>query len=199
MRTTWQFMSWRGVPILVHGSLLLGLPWFYVVHDDLSAMALAFLAFFLLLFVHELGHAAMAKWRRVPVVEIRLFLLHGYCEHEEARNPADAVWIAWGGVLAQGILLLLALLARELLQWQAWELYFELAALWYTLIGMNIVIIGVNLLPVPPLDGAKAWQVLPLTWKRLNSDVKRRREQRHLEQDSNRIAADIVERLKKRR
>lgn len=164
MRTTWRLRTWRGVPILLHWTLLLGLPFFYILRGSLADMATAFLSFFLLLLGHELGHAAMAKWRRVPVLEIRLFILHGYCEHEDPENAADAVWIAWGGVLAQGILLVLTLGARELLLRQDFYAYLVLGPVWYTLIATNLVIIVLNLLPLPRFDGHKAWQGLPLIW-----------------------------------
>ena len=35
-----------------------------------------------------------------------------------------------------------------------------------TFTGTNFLIILINLIPVPPLDGAQAWQLIPLLYRR---------------------------------
>ena len=199
MRTSWRLVTWRGVPVALDWTVLLALPWFYFLHRDLIDMALAFVAFFALMLVHELGHAAMAKWRKVPVIDIRLFIMHGYCRYAEPDHEADAIWIAWGGVAAQGLLLLLALGISGLLRAQSYyDIHRELLPMLWILIETNILIILLNLVPVPPLDGATAWRVIPLLWKGApKPSLKRWLRNRKLQRQSNKIAADIIERVKK--
>ena len=185
-------MKWRGVPIVLDWTVLLGLPWFYFRHRDLVGMALAFVAFFFLLLVHELGHAAIAKWRRVPVLEIRLFILHGYCKHEQPEKRSDDVWIAWGGVGAQFVVLLIAWGLGALLEARAFALYLHAEPVLRILVTTNLVIILLNLIPLPGLDGAKAWRVLPMAWKHWSRG-------RRLQREAKLVTADIIEQLKKRR
>jgi Zn-dependent protease len=183
-------MRWRGVPVLLHWSVLIALPWFYIVHRNLPDMALAFLSLFGLLLVHELGHAAVARWRKVAVDEIQLFIMHGQCLHEQPERKSDEIWIAWGGVAAQAILLVLAFGVSQLLEARNYSLYLFAYPVLRTLVEVNFILIVINLLPVPPLDGAKAWPVLPLVWTRLRRD-------RKLKRQSQEIAADIVAKLRK--
>jgi Zn-dependent protease len=193
-------MNWRGVPIVLDWTVLVGLPWLYFLRKrNLADTATAFVAFLLLLLIHELGHAAMAKWRKVPVIEIRLFFMHGYCRHEAPNKRADEIWIAWGGVAAQLAVLLLALGVSELLKAQALVAYLHARPALEILIVANFIIMSINLLPVAPLDGAKAWLALPRLWKRLpKPNPKRWWRHRRLQRQSEELAADIIERLKKR-
>jgi stage IV sporulation protein FB len=199
MQTSWRLMKWRGVPVVLSWTVLLGLPWFYYRHHGLVGMATAFVCFFFLMLIHELGHAAMAKWRRVPVIGIQLYIMHGLCRHEEPRRESDAIWIAWGGVAAQGVVLLLAIAVSELLQRLAFILYLDARPALEVLIATNLFLIVMNLVPVPPLDGAIAWRVVPKVWARMpKPSVKRWLRNRKLQRQSKEVAADIIERLKKR-
>lgn len=199
MRTSWRLTKWRGVPIVLHWTVLLGLPWLFLRQRNPLDVPAAFLAFLFLMLCHELGHAAVAKWRRVRVLEIRLYFIHGLCRHEEPDRETDAVWIAWGGVAAQGVVLVLAFGLKELLMWRAYPVYQDLASIFRLLIKANLLIMLFNLTPVPPFDGARAWRALPLLWQRMpKPSVRRWRRERQLRQQSKEVAADIIERLRKR-
>lgn len=194
-----QLFEWRGVPVVLHWTVLLGLPWLYFRHRDVVEMIIAFLAFFLLLLVHELGHAAVALWRKVPVLEIRLLFLHGFCRHEEPDRQSDAVWIAWGGVAAQAVLLVVAYGAMRLLMSLAFEFYLPLEPLFRIFTLTNAFIIVFNLVPLPSFDGATAWRALPMLWARLpKPDARRWLRERKLQRQSKLVADDIIERLKKK-
>ena len=198
MRFSWQLMTWRGVPVVLDWTVLLGLPWFLFLHRDLIDMISAFVGFFFLLLIHELGHATVAKWRKVPVIEIRLYIMHGHCLHEVPDKKSDSIWIAWGGVAAQFAALVVALVVSALLKSQAHDAYLHVLPLFRILIEFNIVIILFNLLPLPTLDGATAWLVLPKLWARVpKPNVSRWARDRKLKRQSKEIAADIINRLKK--
>jgi len=199
MRTSWQLMKWRGVPVVLSWTMLLALPWFYYRQGSWPGMAIAFLAFFFLMLIHELGHAAMAKWRKVPVLGIHLYVMHGLCRHEEPDREVDEIWIAWGGVAAQGVVFLLALGVSELLERFAFIYWVYASPMLHVLTVTNVFLILINLVPIPPLDGAKAWLVVPRLWAQLPKfSLERWRRNRELEQKSKEVAADIIERLKKR-
>ena len=211
MRSTWRLGKWRGIPITLHWTVFLGLPWFYYQNRTLSATAIAFAAFFFLLSAHELGHAVVAMWRNVKVRRIQLFFFHGSCTHDDPYYEEDDVLIAWGGVAAQFVVLAIAFCAELLLAATLSPIsYLRAVPLFRVLIETNLVIMIFNLIPIEPLDGAKAWRILPILreWAQRKSwttslrelwDTHRKARDRKLEAKSERIAADIIDKLKRGR
>jgi Zn-dependent protease len=210
MRSSWKLGRWRGVPISLHWTVLIGIPWFYYETRSLAGTAIAFVAFCFLIFVHELGHAAVARWRGVKVEGIRLFFIHGTCTTEEPYYELDDVLIAWGGVAAQFVVLVIAFGADLLLAAFAPSGHWLASSVLRVFIGANLFIMIVNLIPVAPFDGFKAWRILPILrdwWQRTSwaASLRRRSAAREtartkeLEAKSERIAADIIDKLKKRK
>ena len=208
MRSSWRLGWWRGVPISLHWTVFIGLPWFYYETRSFADTAIAFVAFFFLILIHELGHAAVARWRGVEVEGIRLFFIHGTCSTEEPDYELDDVLIAWGGVAAQFVVLVIAFSASFLLPTVSPFAHGLALTLLRVLTEINLFIMIVNLLPVAPFDGAKAWGILPILrewWKqtswatgwRRRSAAREKARTKELEADSERIAADIIDKLKK--
>jgi Zn-dependent protease len=213
MRSSWRVGRWRGVPISLHWTVLIGIPWFYYETRSLVSTAIAFVAFSFLMLVHELGHAAVARWRGVEVDGIRLFLIHGTCSlSEEPYYELDDVLIAWGGVAAQFVVLVVAFGAELLLPTLSLSplAHALVKPLLLILIEINFFIMVVNLIPVAPFDGFKAWRVLSIlrewwhesSWAarlRKRSAAREMARMKKLEAKSERIAADIIDKLKKRK
>jgi stage IV sporulation protein FB len=208
MRSSWRLGQWRGVPISLHWTVFIGIPWFYYETRSLAGTAIAFVAFCFLILIHELGHAAVARWRGVEVESIRLFFIHGTCTTEEPYYELDDVLIAWGGVGAQLVVLVIAFSADLLLSTVSPLAQWIASPLLRVLIGTNFFIMIVNLIPVAPFDGFKAWQILPIIsewWKetswatslRRRSVARQKARTKELEAKSERIAADIIDKLKK--
>lgn len=205
----WQLARWKGVPILLHWTVLLGLVWFGVLYQRIVPALLTFIGFFALLLVHELGHAVAARSRKVAVFEIRLYLLHGLCSHAMPYRPRDEVFIAWGGVLAQGVVLVLVLAAQMVLTTTLPFAALALDPLLNVLTVGNAAMIVFNLLPVAPLDGHRAWRVLrPLRatlaarFQRGTASLKRAmnvRKRRAIAKDADNKVVDLLERIKKNR
>jgi len=210
MRSAWRLGQWRGIPISLHWTVFIGVPWFLWQTRSLVDTAVAFFAFFFLLLAHELGHALVALWRRVEVDHIQLFFLHGYCSHESTDYELDDVLIAWGGVAAQLAVLVVALGVDVLLATFAPSAQVLMSPLLWVFIGTNVFIMVVNLIPLAPLDGAKAWRIVPIfaewaketswahKWRR-RSAARESARTKKLEAESERIAADIIDKLKKRK
>ena len=208
MRSSWRLGRWRGVPISLHWTVLIGLPWFYYETRGFADTAIAFVGFFFLILIHELGHAAVARWRGVEVESIRLFFIHGTCSTEEPDYELDDVLIAWGGVAAQLVVLVVAFGAGLLLPTVSPFAHGLASSLLRVLTEVNLFIMIVNLIPIAPFDGAKAWRILPILrerWERTSwaTALRRRSVAREkartekLEAASERIAADIIDKLKK--
>ena len=209
MRASWRLGQWRGVPIALHWTVLLGLPWLFYLTRSGTATLVAFPAFLFLLMAHELGHAAVARWRSVEVNRIELFFLHGVCDHDGPDYEEDDVLIAWGGVAAQLVVLLVALGLDFVLPTLFPGAHVVVAPALSVLIGTNLFIMIFNLIPIAPLDGARAWRALPLLrdWVRTTAwgarvqrmfNARERARTRRLEAESQRIAADIIAKLKKK-
>jgi len=120
------------------------------------------LGFFLLVFIHELGHAFLVKRLRHQVVSIDVHALGGVCRWSGDPTAIDRARIAWGGVLAQAVAYGVARAALALAGPPETIFVWQLAAAFTT---TNLWLIAINLIPVPPLDGAEAWKLLGM-WRR---------------------------------
>jgi hypothetical protein len=126
---------------------------------------------FLVVVAHEAGHAAIARWRGLYVVEIQVHGLGGQCLHT-VGTPLDASFIAWGGVLAQALILGIVWPLN-----QHWPFSTFLGSFFYGLTVPNILMILLNLMPFGRLDGVEAWHLpgrfaeLQRAHRRRGSDV----------------------------
>jgi stage IV sporulation protein FB len=156
----------RGVPLELHWSVPLGLLFFGrgTIGGALGA--------FTIILAHELGHAAMVRARGLRNIEIVIHGLGGSCRYEGGwATPLDLALIAWGGVLAQALLLVMAIVVGTAAPGVG-----LLGDFLKVLILTNVGIAVLNLLPFPPFDGATAWK-LPGLLLRLGR--RRRLEQQH--------------------
>jgi len=198
--------KWKRIPVSLHWTIFLWLPWYYIQQKDLLGMMSSFVAFVALLAAHEFGHAIAAKSRRVKVYAIKLYVMHGQCEHEEPYYEKHDVFIAWGGVLAQLAILIVALACERLLVFLPPLAYEIVQPIFFTFINVNIVIMAINLIPVPPLDGAKAWRAFPLSMARHVPEIKSKvrqitnavnfRRRKAMKIKSERVTAELLDRLK---
>lgn len=156
-RGFWTIARWRGVPIRLHWTLIVGAVYFGRLNPA------AWVAFALLILIHEIGHALIVMRFRLKVVGVDVFGFGGLCHWQGQASQTEHAWIAWGGVLAQGVLYLVTMLVVLVVgvphtnPW--WGVY---AMFTHT----NLWIIGFNLLPIPPLDGARAWSLFKLKYDR---------------------------------
>jgi stage IV sporulation protein FB len=142
----------RGAPIRAHWSTPIGLLLF----SGLSLNPLVWAALLSLMLVHELGHALMARRYDLQLVSIDITAIGGRCELEGDPTLRQAAIVAWGGVLAQAVVLVAAFALRTFVHVISAGL---LDGVWDTLITTNAILIVINLLPIKPLDGATAWRL----------------------------------------
>ena len=209
-RGLWSLGRWRGVPVWLHWSVWLALAWFGYRERQWLPALLTFAGFLALLAIHELGHAVAAQSRRVRVHEIHLYLLHGLCRHAVPARERDDVFIAWGGVLAQAAVLMVALPLSAGIGALSPMSSIQLAPLFRVLIWANAWMIAFNLLPIAPLDGHRAWRVLrPLRgalskrWRGAVDATARwlriARRRRAMQRDAEHKVVDLMERIRKKR
>jgi hypothetical protein len=140
----------RGVALQIHISALVAAAVLSVVEPGFA------LGFFVVILLHEVGHAVLASALRLSPDVIQLHALGGECRYSGRVTPLRRSIVAWGGVLAQGLLLVCAMGYARLFGWprSPFGLHFI-----ESLIGWNLLILVMNLLPVPMLDGWLAWQL----------------------------------------
>ena len=100
----------------------------------------------------------VAKKRFSAVHAIELYPIYAVTRFDTPWSRFDHALIAWGGVLAQMIVAIPAVLWIKFLGFTPFEIANEALVIW----GLFSIAIAVfNLLPFPPLDGAMAWQIFP--------------------------------------
>ena len=203
MKTLYYIGKWQGIPIKTHWSVLCLLILFWLVSWHSPQLFVGFLAYIVLLLTHEFGHAMMARWRKIDVNGIYLYLFHGWCEYDASDYEEDNIWIAWGGVAGQSVLLLPGLTASLLQQSTPAAIALMLEPITSVFVVINILTIIFNLLPIKPLDGHLAWRflgnilqeysaqnIIPSRWlRRRQLSVKASRE------EAERIADDAIKKM----
>jgi Zn-dependent protease len=137
------------------------------------------------------------------IYAINLYPIHGVCEYATPHHEIDDVLVAWGGVAGQVLLLPLPMIAL-VSDWLFDAPAPHVLSLALTVLGpINLIMIATNLVPVPGLDGERAWRIFPLLrgkWRtaarRLWVRVSRAREVSRASAKA--LAADAIDRAKRR-
>ena len=207
----WSLGMWGRIPVQMHWTVLLSFAWLYFIFWDLTAMLIGSVALAIVFIAHEFGHVLVLRRRKIAVTGISFFGIHGETSYNEyAAKPGDVVAVAWAGVGAQMLVLVLALAASALIPFHAIALG---PAIWGPMFivftKFNVFLTIIALLPIGPFDGHDAWRVIRRTRNALRrSRVKRPppepervlspEEQRALEESSQRTAGELIDRLSRR-
>ena len=139
-----------GVDLRLHWSVPVGA----LVFGSLRFEPVLWLAFLVVILLHELGHALLVRAVGFRVTGLDVTGFGGQCRWRGKGDALDHGVIAWGGVLAQSLLLLATLLVTAFFghpKGHAGSL------VEHAFVEVNLWIMAINLLPFPPLDGARAW------------------------------------------
>jgi Zn-dependent protease len=149
----WTLGRVRGAPIRVHWTLLLGA----LVWSRFNIWPAFWLAFAVLILIHELGHALVVVRYGLGLSEIAIHGAGGYCRHEHSGSRFQEALVAWGGVLAQ---LTLYAVVRVALLFVEPPASVHVSQVVWVFTDVNLWIAALNLIPFEPLDGAKAWPLV---------------------------------------
>lgn len=116
-------------------------------------------SFIVLVLAHELGHAFVVRLAKAHPRSVDLTGYGGLCTWTGRVSRIQRACIAWGGVWAQLVLLILAYALRGILGAPTTAAGMDVLDVFTR---SNLWMIGFNLIPLPPLDGAEAWQLFPL-------------------------------------
>jgi Zn-dependent protease len=136
----------------------------------LAAAAVAIAAYFAAMLLHEWGHVVLARRRKCQVHEIELYPFVGLTRFSQPRTRLDHCIIAWGGVLFQGAVGVPILVWILLVGYTRVEVVNAFMAMFGYL---TMVMLPLNLVPIPPLDGAIAWGIVPILVQRFRHRPRR--------------------------
>ena len=157
-----KFLHFRGVPVFWHTSVCVGLVASALLTKSVVSGAVAFFAYLLLILAHEIGHAVAAQTLNIDVFSLHVSAVHGRCVFGDPKNLRSHVAVAWGGVAAQFVVLILAAMLAYMLHSVPDAAKKILSAAFFVWIPLNILIMAINLLPLPGLDGFVAWRIFNL-------------------------------------
>lgn len=157
---SWTIARPFGVPIRLHWSI----PVCALLAGGLRVAPGAWLAYLLLILIHEAGHAFVVRRVGARALALDVLGFGGLCWWEGSVTPIQRACIAWGGVWAQMVVLAVTGACVLLLGMPAHPFAAQMVDV---ALVSNLWLIGVNLLPIPPLDGKEAWSLFPLLRRRL--------------------------------
>lgn len=197
--------TWGRIPVAMHWSVLIAFAWMYLIFWNVVASVIAAAFFFVLLVIHEFGHVFVLRRLKIPVADIRLYGIHGMTTHRETSQRNETL-VAWGGVAAQLLVLVAAILVASFADFSAVPFLGMAAGVAYVVFTkLNVFVMIIALLPIGPFDGHAAWKAIPM----MRSAARRRRERarraklfpeealapekrRELEEKSEKAAADLL-------
>jgi hypothetical protein len=141
----------RGVEVRIHWSVVAGA----VLSARLRVEPLIWLGYLGVLVAHQAGHGVAVSSAGGTLLGLDSNAIGGSCRWRGTGSMLERAGVAWGGMLGQAVLLLvaLALSAAGALRGHAGQ------QLGYCLIQVNLVLLALNLLPFSALDGALAWRL----------------------------------------
>lgn len=144
----------KDVSVLAHWSVLPGA----FVLGGFKFVPYFWLAYVFVVLCHEVGHALMVLLCRAEVARIELDGAGGKCIWSGQVSRMQESVIAWGGVLAQGVLWILT----ALVLYYAPSISDSKVGTQVTsaFLRLNLILIAFNLIPAKSLDGAKAWPLV---------------------------------------
>jgi Zn-dependent protease len=189
-----------GIPVRVHWSVLLAVPALWYFWRAWDEAVVGFAAYLALLLAHEWGHAVQARRLGLRVHFIEVYVLHGGCAHDCAESRHEDAMVAWGGVVAQALVLMPAVSALLLGRLLFHPLPVLMEAALGVLIPYNLLLIACNLLPIEGVDGQRAWKSVPALGQAARTWMERIRRGQTTEDklSAHRVTAELLDRLRRR-
>jgi Zn-dependent protease len=200
----WQLGSWGRIPVAMHWTVLLTFAWMYLVFWSVPGTLVGAVALFLVMVVHELGHVAVLKRRKVSIDSITFFGIHGTTSHGYA-GPGVEIAVAWAGVAAQAVLLAITIALGEVLVIPNPLLLWVWGVFYLVWTKLNVFVMVIALLPLGPFDGRTAWGVFAYMKGAMRRRKRAKQERllhperslsperrRELEESSSQAAADLL-------
>jgi Zn-dependent protease len=161
-----------GGEVRIHWAVLFTAAYLYWQRAHRPADAItSILCYFSVILLHEAGHAFVARRLGYRVWSIELHFAHGLCRFDNPHHRKHHATIAWGGVLAQLLLAVPVMVLAQIFPVRGTPILGTAA---YFLGYYSVLLVIINLLPIRPLDGAVAWQLMPYWWADIRESWRKR-------------------------
>jgi Zn-dependent protease len=178
----------RDAPVRVHWTTPIGAFFFCGSLLGVGFVPAAWIAFVFLVIVHELGHAVLVRRYGLRVLSVDVHGLGGACQWVGQTSDVNRAKIAWGGIVAQALLLVATTLVAPVVPPNP-----AVGQIVQTWTAVNLLVMAFNLLPLRGLDGAEAWTLF--RWRNVRGFGRRaalEAKKRRLEQELKRLEAEAT-------
>jgi Zn-dependent protease len=163
-RGAFRLFTFRGIDVFVHWSwFLIGVlevQWRKGVYDSIVWNILEFLSIFVLVTLHEFGHALACRSVGGSASRIMLWPLGGVAYVQPPPRPGAFLWSIAAGPLVNLVLVPITLAGAAGLAILVPEVSGDLRQAAGTVVAINVILLVFNLLPVYPLDGGQILRAL---------------------------------------
>jgi stage IV sporulation protein FB len=189
----------KGIPCYIHLSLPI-LFSFVLILSIISNLELLIIYASIIsaITIHEFGHAALVMRLNLEVHRINISALWGMCVYDEPYYEFEDIVIAWGGVLAQTLFVILIIFFYILFGNITNDL---ITAYISGFIFSNITMIACNLIPLEGLDGYLAWKIIPYYFEKMKilcGDKSKKFDNKITNKSAEQITKEIIENIKKK-
>jgi Zn-dependent protease len=164
-----HLFNFKGIDVFIHWS------WFLVaifeidsragIYSSVSWNVLEYLALFLIVMLHEFGHALACRQVGGTANRIVLWPLGGIAYVQPPQRPGATLWSIAAGPLVNVVLmpiLMVLVMTGSVFGWS--RALPDIRIFLVTLALINGVLLGFNLLPIYPLDGGQILRSLLWFW-----------------------------------
>lgn len=177
MRSFVEVMEIRQVKVYAHWSVLaIGGLFLIGAMERPWELLVALFSYCGVILLHECGHMVAAQRKGCRVSWIRLYPVLGLVCFDPPYSIYDRAIIAWAGIVAQSFVGIPIVIYLSLFGYSKFVVLNVALGIWGY---MSLMLAVFNLIPVPPLDGAIAWKLIPELFHRLRRRSKTQKADRN--------------------
>ena len=196
---TLKLFSTYSAPVCIHASSILVLLYF-VANKGFLFGIFATIAFFILMYIHELGHAYFVRYYGHDLERICLYPLHGVCEFDIDERYSPETLIIAGGILFQlGVFSIWFVLVTIFDRLGFSSLIHLVEPFTFIFLSINLLTIVINLLPIRGLDGYELWLRLYYTVKTKFSGISKKLNRKRTQPSSQKVVELAIAKAKKKK
>ena len=164
-RGSFRLFQVAGIEVFLHWSWFIvatvAITWRREAYSSLAWNVAEYVALFVIVLMHEFGHALACRQVGGQADRIILWPLGGVAFVAPPQRPAATLWTIAAGPLVNVVLLSIAAAAIVASRWFGWaQAWPDFQAFLEMIAFLNVALLIFNLLPIYPLDGGQILRAL---------------------------------------